>query len=97
MDPRKVWVVANIDEGKIGKVQLGQQVDIRVDTLGRTLTGRVDTISPVTAATFSLLPARSSSSNFNKVAQLVPVKITFNEANLQLIPGSSVGIKIRIR
>ena len=97
MDAREIWVIANIDEGKIGMVQLGQQVDIRVDTLGRTLSGRVDTISPVTAATFSLLPARNSSSSFNKVSQLVPVKIEFDEVNLRLIPGSSVGIKIRIR
>ena len=97
MDAREIWVVANIEEGKIGNVQPGQQVDVRVDTLGRTVSGRVDTISPVTAATFSLLPAQSSSSNFNKVSQLVPVKVTLEEANLQLIPGSSVGVKIRIR
>ena len=97
MDPRKVWVVANIDEGKIGRIQPGQRVEVRVDTLDRTISGRVDTISPVTATTFSLLPARSSSSKFNKVSQLVPVKITLGEANLRLIPGSSVGIKIWIR
>ena len=97
MDPRKVWVVANIEEGKIGRIQPGQRVEVRVDTLDRTIAGRVDTISPVTAATFSLLPARSSSSKFNKVSQLVPVKVIFDEANLQLIPGSSVGVKIRVR
>jgi len=97
MDAREVWVVANIDEGKIDKVRLGQLVDVRVDTLGRTVSGTVATISPVTAATFSLLPSQSSSSNFNKVSQLVPVKVVFSEANLQLIPGSSVGVKIRIR
>ena len=97
MDAREVWVVANIDEGKIDKVRLGQQVDVRVDTLGRTVSGTVTTISPVTAATFSLLPSQSSSSNFNKVSQLVPVKVAFSEANLQVIPGSSVGVKIRIR
>lgn len=97
MDAREVWVVANIDEGKIDKVRLGQLVDVRVDTLGRTVSGTVANISPVTAATFSLLPSQSSSSNFNKVSQLVPVKVVFSEANLQLIPGSSVGVKIRIR
>jgi len=97
MDAREVWVVANIDEGKIHKVRLGQLVDVRVDTLGRTVSGTVATISPVTAATFSLLPSQNSSSNFNKVSQLVPVKVVFSEANLQLIPGSSVGVKIRIR
>ena len=97
MDAREVWVVANIDEGKIHKLRLGQLVDVRVDTLGRTVSGTVATISPVTAATFSLLPSQNSSSNFNKVSQLVPVKVIFSEANLQLIPGSSVGVKIRIR
>lgn len=97
MDAREVWVVANIDEGKIDKVRLGQLVDVRVDTLGRTVSGTVANISPVTAATFSLLPSQSSSSNFNKVSQLVPVKVVFSEAILQLIPGSSVGVKIRIR
>ena len=97
MDAREVWVVANIDEGKIDKVRLGQLVDVRVDTLGRTVSGTVANVSPVTAATFSLLPSQSSSSNFNKVSQLVPVKVVFSEAILQLIPGSSVGVKIRIR
>ena len=97
MDPRQVWVVANIDERKIGRVRPGQLVEVHVDSLDRTVVGRVETVSPVTAATFSLLPARSSSSNFNKVAQLVPVKITLDEDRLSLIPGSSVKIKIRVR
>ena len=97
MDRRQIWVVANIKEGEIGRVQPGQLVDVNIDSLGRTLVGRVDTVSPVTASTFSLLPARSSSSNFNKVAQLVPVKITLDEDGLSLIPGSSVGVKIRVR
>ncbi len=97
MDPRHLWVEANINEGSIGRVRVGQRVEVHVDSLGRTVTGRVATISPVTAATFSLIPARSSSSNFNKVAQLVPVKITLDEDQLPLIPGSSVQIKIRVQ
>ena len=97
MDPRRLWVEANINEGSIGRVRLGQRVDVHVDSLGRTVTGRVATISPVTAATFSLIPARSSSSNFNKVTQLVSVKITLDEDQLPLIPGSSVQIKIRVK
>lgn len=97
MDPRRLWVEANINEGSIGRVRPGQPVDVHVDSLGRTVTGRVATISPVTAATFSLIPARSSSSNFNKVTQLVSVKITLDEDQLPLIPGSSVQIKIRVK
>ena len=97
MDQRQLRIEANINEGSIGRVKPGQRVEVHVDSLGRTVTGRVATVSPVTAATFSLIPARSSSSNFNKVAQLVPVKITLDEDQLPLIPGSSVQIKIRVK
>lgn len=95
MDPRQVWVVANINEGKIGRVRPGQLVDVKVKSLGRRLVGRVETVWPVTAAT--LLPERSSSRNFSKVAQVVPIKITLDEDHLSLIPGSSAGIIIRVR
>ena len=97
MDPRNVWVVANVDEESVRRVQPGQHVDVHVDSLGRTVDGTVDTVSPVTAGTFSLLPSRNASGNFTKVSQLVPVKITLDQDHLRLIPGSSVGVKIRVR
>ena len=40
-----------------------------------TSSGRVDAITPASAATFSLLPANNASGNFTKVTQYVPVKI----------------------
>lgn len=94
MDPRQVWIVANIDEGKIGRVRPGQLVDVYVKTLDRTLVGRVDTVSPVTAANASLQPEQNSSRNLRKVAQVIPIKITLDEDHLSLIPGSSAEIKI---
>ena len=96
MDPRKVWVVANIDERKVGRVRPGQYVEVHIDSLGETVAGTVDTVSPVTAATFSLLPRRNTSGNYDKVEQLVPVKVTLQEYFLRLIPGSSVGVKIHV-
>ena len=97
MDPRQVWVVANIDEGKIGLVRPGQLVDVYVKSLDRTLVGRVETVSPVTAATASLQPEQSSSSNLRRVVQVIPIKITLDEHNLSLIPGSSAEIRIWVR
>jgi len=97
MDLRQVWVEANIKEGKIDRVRPGQYVEVRIDSLGRTVGGRVETVAPVTAATFSLLPARNASGNFTKVDQLVSVKITLGEDHISLIPGSSVEVKIRVR
>lgn len=96
IDPREVWVVANISEGKIRRVKPGQYVEVHVDSLDRTLAGWVEAVSPVTAATFSLLPQRNASGNFTKVRQLVPVKITLQEDQTGLVPGSSVEVKIHV-
>ena len=97
MDPRRVWVVANIDEAKIERVRPGQPVEVDVKSLNRTLVGRVATVSPVTVATLGPPPERSSSGNFRRVAQVIPIKITLDESPHSLIPGSSAKIKIRVR
>ena len=97
MDPRQVWVVANIDEGKIARVRTGQLVDVYVESLDRTLVGHVKSVSPVTAANASLQPEPSSSSSLRRVVQVIPVKITLDEDGLSLIPGSSAEIRIWVR
>ncbi len=97
MDPRQVWVEANIDEDKIGAVRPGQLVDVYIETLDRTLAGRVETVSPVTAATASLQPEQTSSITSRRLVQVIPIKITLDEDPLTLIPGSSAEIRIWVR
>jgi len=97
MDPRQVWIVANIDEGKIRRVRPGQLVDVDVKSLDRTLVGWVETVSPVTAASLRPPPERGSASNLRRVGQVVPIKITLDETHLSLIPGSTAKIKIHVR
>ena len=60
-----------------------------------TLMGRVETVSPVTAAT--LLPGRNATTNPRRAPQVVPVKISLDENHPSLIPGSSAEIKIWVR
>jgi multidrug resistance efflux pump len=98
-DDSKIWVTANIDENKISKVRPGQTADITVDSLGGiVLKGKVQSITPATASSFSLLPAGNNTANFTKVSQVVPVRITLDNADgLALIPGSSVEVKISIK
>lgn len=96
MDLKKVWVVANIDERKIGPVQPGQYAEVYVRTLGRTLRGRVESVSPVTAAIFDPPPPRRTTAQQPTVFQQVPVKIILEDGHLPLIPGSSVKVKIQV-
>lgn len=96
VDPNALWVVANVEETKIARLGRGQTVDARVDALGRSFAGHVETITPATASTFSLLPQQNSSGNFTKVTQLVPVKIRLDAGGYTLPLGGSVGVRIRV-
>jgi multidrug resistance efflux pump len=97
-DDSDIWVTANVNENDIRNVRPGQVVDVTVDCLGGTvLQGKVEGIARATASSFSLLPSGSTSANFTKVAQVVPVRISLDNAgSLPLIPGSSVEIKIHV-
>jgi multidrug resistance efflux pump len=98
-DISETWVAANISETKLYRIEPGQEVEVKVDSLdGAILKGHVQGIAAATAATFSLLPQNNTSVNFTKVAQVVPVKISIeNPDNYILIPGTSVEVKIATR
>lgn len=97
VDPTQVWVKANIEEDKIARVQVGQPVEVHVDALGQSFPGKVASITPASAATFSLLPSGNTSGNFTKVTQLVPIKIVVDSGGAVLPLGTSVEIKILVR
>ncbi len=97
IDPTQLWVNANIEETKIGRVHAGEDVEITIDALGVTVPGRVMAITPATGAVFSLLPASNASGNFTKVTQLVPVRIALNLEGHPALLGSSVEVKIHVK
>jgi multidrug resistance efflux pump len=98
-DISDTWVIANISEADLYKIEPGQAVEIAVDSLGGLkLKGNVVGIAAASAATFSLLPANNTTGNFIKVTQLVPIKISVeNPGQYILIPGTSVEVKITVR
>ena len=96
MDPNQIYVSANIDETKIEKIKIGQQVDINIDQFSNeTFEGTVESIGQATNSEFSLLP--SSSGAFTKVVQTIPIKIAMERTDINLIPGASASIKIHVK
>jgi multidrug resistance efflux pump len=93
-----MYVSANVKELKINQVKVGQSADISIDAFpGRKFKGRVEEIGQATVSTFSLFPTQSTSGNYTKVTQLIPVKIRFPESgSLTLLPGMSVEVKIHL-
>jgi len=96
IDPTQLWVNANIDETSVDRIQPGQSVIVHVDALKRDVPGRVESVTPATAATFSLIPGQNASGNYNKVTQLIPVRVSLNLGNQPALLGSSVEVKIRV-
>ena len=97
MDQRRVWIEADIDEKKIERVRPGQAVEIEIVGRDGKLTGKVETVSPVTASTLVSSRDRGLSGSSRRLAQVIPVKISLDEDNLSLIPGSSAEITIWVR
>ena len=99
----KVWVTANFKETQLAGLKQGQEVELAVDALpDEHLVGRVESFSPASGNQFALLPADNATGNFTKIVQRVPVKIVFDQKDVQrlagrLVPGMSVVAEIDLR
>lgn len=94
-DLQETWIEANVEENKFGRVQAGQIVDVKVDAYpGRVFAGKVIQVGGATKSTFALIPSESSSGNFTKVTQKLPIKIEVDKKGLYFKPGMSAKIKI---
>ncbi|MFD2617059.1 HlyD family secretion protein [Terrilactibacillus laevilacticus] len=93
-----LYVTANVDETDIDDIKTGQKVDIYVDAYpNTTFTGRINQIGSTTSSTFSLLPSTNTNSNYTKVTQVIPVKVSIdNYKGVKLMPGMNVTVRIHI-
>jgi len=103
-DLKNIWVTANLEETKLGRINLNDPVEIDVDAYpGVKFYGKVFEIGNYTASEFSLIPPNNASGNFTKVTQRVPIKISIDDpstpsrTNLVLRPGMSVEVSVKIK
>jgi membrane fusion protein (multidrug efflux system) len=73
---QNIYITANYKETQLGRVRVGQPVDISVDAYkGVAFNGHVCAIAPASQNTFSLVPAQNATGNFVKVTQRIPVRV----------------------
>jgi membrane fusion protein (multidrug efflux system) len=90
-----VWVQASPKETELTYVKPGQKVTVDVDSYpGERWVGTVDSISPASASSFSLLPAENTSGNWVKVVQRIPMRIRVN--NTPGKPPLRVGMSVEL-
>jgi membrane fusion protein (multidrug efflux system) len=75
---KNVWVTANFKETQLKNMKPGQKAEVKVDTYGKTFSGRVDSIAGATGSVLSLLPPENATGNYVKVVQRIPVKIVLD-------------------
>jgi membrane fusion protein, multidrug efflux system len=94
--PRQTYVIANFKETQLREIRPGNEVEIKIDSLGRReFKGKVESLSGGTGATFSLLPPDNASGNFVKVVQRVPVRVSWNGPDATQAPvGSSAEVTV---
>ena len=98
--PHRIYITANYKETQMGRMRVGQPVDIRVDAYkGVTFHGHVASINPASENTYALVPAQNASGNFVKVTQRIPVRIEVDDqrADLPLRPGMSAETYVRVK
>jgi membrane fusion protein (multidrug efflux system) len=97
--PSRTYVVANFKETQTGGIRAGQKVEVEVDAYGgRTLEGRVESVSGGTGARFALLPPDNASGNFVKVVERVPVRIAWSPPqDLPMRAGLSANVTVHTR
>lgn len=87
-----MWVTANFEETKVGKIRVGATVLIDVDAYpGRVFAGKVELIRA------GIVPSAFQIGDFTKTTQRVPVKIDLIAPSdgATLVPGMSVEVKVR--
>jgi membrane fusion protein (multidrug efflux system) len=91
------WVEANFKENQLGKMRIGQKVEIDVDAYSdQKFEGHVASFSPGTGSAFSPLPAQNATGNWVKVVQRLPVRIAFDSMPPEMAGRAGLSAHVKV-
>lgn len=96
----RFWVQANFKEDQLHHMRPGQAATVKLDAFpDRTFKAHVQSFSPGTGSSFSVLPAENATGNWVKVVQRLPVQIALDEpaGDLPLGAGLSATVTVDTR
>jgi multidrug resistance efflux pump len=90
-----LWVTANVEETRAKEIRPGLAVDVTIPAVGKTFRG---TVREIGSATTDMTTGSSAISlNSSDTTKKVAVKIAFDYADYQPVPGMSANIMIYTR
>ncbi|MGC2203747.1 MAG: HlyD family secretion protein [Stellaceae bacterium] len=100
MSTDRLWVEANFKETELTHMRAGQDATVEVDAYPDTaFHAKVESLSPGTGLTFSLLPAENATGNWVKVVQRLPVRLSLErpDPSAPLHAGLSATVEVDTR
>jgi membrane fusion protein (multidrug efflux system) len=100
MSTDRVWVEANFKETELTHMRPGQEATVEIDTYpDAVFRAKVESLSPGTGLTFSLLPPENATGNWVKVVQRLPVRLALDhfDHNTPLHAGLSATVEVDTR
>ena len=94
---QQIYVDANFKEGQLGKVRVGQHVQLQSDLYGSDVkySGTVLGFSGGSGSAFAAIPAQNATGNWIKVVQRLPVRIQLDAGELAKNP-LRVGLSMQV-
>ena len=97
VDDSEKWVIANYRETQLPNIALGAEVVITADAVpGVTYRGHVERIADATGSAFSMIPVDNATGNFVKVEQRVPVRISLEGNDAELLVKLRAGYNLEV-
>ena len=97
VDDSEKWVIANYRETQLPNIALGAEVEITADAVpGVTYHGRVERMADATGSAFSMIPVDNATGNFVKVEQRVPVRISLEGNDAELLSKLRAGYNLEV-
>ena len=91
------YVEANFKEDQLTFMRPGQEASFKIDAYPKTVFhGKVESLSPGTGSSFSLLPPENATGNWVKVVQRLPIRVSIDNPpdDLPLHTGLSLTVKV---
>ena len=97
VDDSEKWVIANYRETQLPNIALGAEVEITADAVpGVTYHGHVERMADATGSAFSMIPTDNATGNFVKVEQRVPVRISLEGNDAELLDKLRAGYNLEV-
>ncbi len=95
VNPKDIYVSVFLEETKLKGLKIGNPATIHIDALDKNYKAKVETILPVSASTFAIVPRDLSSGEFTKLTQRFIVKLKLINPDDKLRVGMSCEVTIK--